>query len=263
MTQDTALAAAAALVAVAFGLSTFDRWLRRRRRHDMAWSVAMALFALAAGALWWAEARGWSPTSFRLFFVIGAVVNVPWLALGTIYLLAGQRVGDVVARWLLVFSGFAVGVVITAPTKVPVPDTGLPKARDLFGPVPRILAAVGSALPALVIFLGAAWSAWRVLRRRPPAVTAAASRSVMRPGLLAAGNILIAAGAVILSASGSLAGRLGEDRAFAVTLLAGICVLFAGFLVASEGARPAGQRADSGARVRELLTAASGAAPSR
>ena len=263
MTQDTALAAAAALVAVAFGLSTFDRWLRRRRRHDMAWSVAMALFAVAAGALWWAEARGWSAASFRLFFVIGAVVNVPWLALGTIYLLAGQRVGDAVARWLLVFSGFAVGVVVTAPTRVPVPETGLPQARDLFGPVPRILAAVGSALPALIIFAGAAWSAWRVLRRRTPAVTSAASRAVVRPRLLAAGNILIAAGAVILSASGSLAGRLGEDRAFAVTLLAGICVLFAGFLVASQGAQPAGRRPSVDDRVQWLLTATSGASPSR
>jgi hypothetical protein len=37
----------------------------------------------------------------------------------------------------------------------------------------------------------------------------------------------------VLSASGTLAGRLGEDRAFAVTLLVGIVVLFSGFLVAS------------------------------
>jgi hypothetical protein len=30
-----------------------------------------------------------------------------------------------------------------------------------------------------------------------------------------------------------LAGRLGEDRAFAVTLVIGVVILFAGFLVAS------------------------------
>jgi hypothetical protein len=38
-----------------------------------------------------------------------------------------------------------------------------------------------------------------------------------------------------LSASGTLAGRLGKDRAFAVTLLIGIVILFTGFLVASSG----------------------------
>ena len=47
------------------------------------------------------------------------------------------------------------------------------------------------------------------------------------------GNVLIAAGTLVLSASGSLAGRLGKDRSFTVTLLVGIVVLFAGFLVAS------------------------------
>jgi hypothetical protein len=233
------LAAASALVSLAFGLTTFDRWLERRRRHDMAWSVAMALFAIAAGALWWAAARGWSAPSFRIFFLVGAVLNVPWLALGTVYLLAGQHLGDAVARWLLVFSGFATGVVITAATRVPITGEELPKAREVFGPVPRILVAVGSAVPALVIFAGATWSAIRVMRRRQPALSGA-SRQIARPGLLVAGNVLIALGAVVLTSSGSLAGRLGEERAFAVTLLVGICVLFAGFLVASRAGAGAG-----------------------
>lgn len=223
----------------------------------MAWTVAMALFAVAAAALWWASARGWSAPTFRVFFVIGAVVNVPWLALGTVYLLAGRRIGDAVGRWLLVFSGFAVGVVITAPTKVPVPAEGLPRARDLFDAPPRILAAVGSAIPAMVIFAGAVWSAWRVMRRRQPALTETAARSVVRPRMLAGGNALIALGTVILSASGSLAGRLGELRAFSTTLLAGICVLFTGFLVASRAAVAAT------AAHRRRLRSANDAAPSR
>ncbi|HVE18089.1 MAG TPA: hypothetical protein VNB52_03345, partial [Ilumatobacteraceae bacterium] len=58
-------------------------------------------------------------------------------------------------------------------------------------------------------------------------------RSASSPGQLVVGNLLIAAGTLVLSASGTLAGRLGKDRAFSVTLLIGIVVLFAGFLVAS------------------------------
>jgi hypothetical protein len=233
VTLNTALAAAAAIVAVAFGLSTLDRWLRRRRPHEGAWSVAMALFALAAMSLWWAEARGWSSSSFRWFFLLGAVLNVPWLALGTVHLLAGPRVGAITGRALLVFSGFATGVIAVVPMRAGIASDSLPKGSDVFGVLPRVLAAVGSALPAVVIFAGAAWSAWRVLRGRIPAVTEAAVRSVVNAKRLAAGNILVAAGAAVLSASGSLAGRLGEDTAFAVTLLTGIVVLFAGFFVAS------------------------------
>ena len=57
------------------------------------------------------------------------------------------------------------------------------------------------------------------------------------PTHLVVGNLLIAAGTIVLSASGTLAGRLGKDTAFAFTLLIGIVVLFAGFLVASTPRR--------------------------
>jgi hypothetical protein len=114
-----------------------------------------------------------------------------------------------------------------------VPADELPEGSELFEPLPRILAAVGSGVAALVIIAGALWSAWRLTRGRQstrgPAVTARR---------LAAGNVVIALGTLILSASGTLAGRLGKDTAFAVTLVAGVVVLFCGFLIATPG-RPA------------------------
>lgn len=234
MTLNTALAAASAIVALAFGLGTLDRWTRRHRPHELAWTVAMGLFVVAALSLWWAEARGWSNASFRMFFAFGAVVNVPWLGLGTVFLLAGPRAGRVTTRVLLLFSGFAVGVVMTAPIRGTIDPHTLPTGSEHFDALPRILAAVGSAVPAVVIFAGAAWSAWRVLRGAPPALTQSATRQVRSARMLAAGNILIATGAAVLSASGTFSGRLGADRAFAVTLLLGISILFAGFLVASN-----------------------------
>lgn len=243
VTLNTALAAGSGLVSLAFGLSTLDRWSRRRRPHELAWTVAMALFFVAAMSLWWAEARGWSEDSFRIFFGFGAVINVPWLGLGTVYLLAGRRIGDAVMKSLLVFSGFAIGVVLVAPIRGTVSGSTLPTGKEHFGALPRVLAAVGSAVPALVIFAGAAWSAWRVLRGATPAVTAAATRNVFSPGRLALGNVLIALGAMVLSASGTFAGRLGADTSFAVTLALGISVLFLGFLVASNAtSAPRAQR---------------------
>lgn len=218
--MNAALAAAATLVASAFALSTLDRWLRRRRPYDVAWTVSLVLFAIGAGALWWAETVGWGLGVFRLFYLTGAILNVPWLALGTVYLLADRRLADRVRWWLTLLSGFAVGVVLVAPTRSPIRGNELPTGKDVFGIAPRVLAAASSGVAAVVIITGALWSAWRGLRRRGP-------RHLM------VGNLIIASGTLVLSASGTLAGRLGKDRAFAVTLLLGVALLFAGFLVAT------------------------------
>lgn len=244
--MNAALAAAATLVAVAFSLSTLDRWLRRRRPHELAWTVSLALFALGSGALWWAESTGWDNGSFRVFYLAGAILNVPWLALGTVYLLAGPALGNRIRGWLVLLSGFATGVVLFAPTRASVIGAELPTGKDVFGPGPRALAAIGSGVAALVIIVGALWSAWRVVRGRVPSL--GTTRTVPAPRRLALGNVLIAVGTLVLSASGSLAGRLGERTAFVVTLLTGIAVLFAGFLVASSGPvrpRPASDAAAS------------------
>src|SRR5438067_12353690 len=96
--MQSALAGAATLVAAAFAMSTFERWLRRRRRHELAWTVALALFAIGALFLWIGASSGWTVPVFRGFYLFGAVVNVPVLAVGTVYLLGGRRAGD---RWAL------------------------------------------------------------------------------------------------------------------------------------------------------------------
>lgn len=261
VTVNVALSAAATLVASAFALSTFDRWLRRRRPHDGAWTVSLVLFAVGSGALWWAQARGWSLTSFRVFFLAGAIVNVPWLALGTVYLLAGRDIGDRLRTWLIGLSGAATGVVLIAPTKAPVDPTELPQGSEVFGVAPRVFAAVGSGAAALVIIIGAVWSIGRVLRGRVPAL-GAQHRHIVDGKRTAIANGFIALGTVILSASGTLAGRLGEERAFIVTLLLGVSVLFSGFLAASSSRTPALQLVSSGSSTATSASKDSGSGES-
>ena len=60
-----------------------ERWLVRRRPHELAWTISLLMFAVASAALWLAEAGGWSGPTFRAFYLFGAILNVPWLALGT------------------------------------------------------------------------------------------------------------------------------------------------------------------------------------
>jgi hypothetical protein len=215
----TALGVAAGLVALAFALSTFERWRGGRRRHELAWTIALAMFSLASFSLAAGSQGGWNGTTFRLFWLFGAVANVPLHALGTIYLLAGGRTGD---RWAVAIGlavAFAAGVIVVAPFHAPLPSAELPQGSDVFGPLPRILAAVASGGGALVVFGGAAWSAVRY-----------------RGGRMTVANVLIAAGTAITGASGLANSVLGHMTAFVVFLVAGIVVIFAGFLVASSTA---------------------------
>lgn len=227
MTASTALAAAATLVALAFCLSTLDRWVERRRRHELAWTVALALFTAAAASLWAGSAAGWTPWRFRLFYLLGAVVNVPVLALGTLYLLGDERRGD---RWALavaVGAAFATGVLVSTPLSDPVPAGRLPRGAEVFGPLPVVLAAVASGVGAAVVLGGAALSGAR-----------AARRGGRGAGRAVAANLLIGAGTLVLSGAGLLNSVLGAMGAFAVTLALGVTLLFAGFLTATAG-RPA------------------------
>lgn len=230
---ETSVAVAAAIVAVAFGLSTLERWLARRRPHELAWTIALAMFAAAAVALAVGAQAGWSGPVFRVFYLFGAIADVPILALGTVYLLAGRRAGQLAAYGVGLFAAFAAGVVVTAPLRARLPIDELVQGSKVFGPLPRLLAAIGSAGGAAVIFGGALWSAWQVGRSR-----ATASGPGRAPRRLLWSNGLIALGTLVLGASGTLNSVFGAMTAFAVTLLIGIVTIFAGFLVASLGATP-------------------------
>src|SRR5919205_3836768 len=102
-------------VATVFAQATGVRWSRSKAPHQGAWTFALALFALASAALATGSGTGWDNGTFRVFYLLGAILNVPWLALGTIYLLFGRRIGDRVRAVLLVFSGMALGVMLAAP----------------------------------------------------------------------------------------------------------------------------------------------------
>jgi hypothetical protein len=223
------LAFLATAVATVFAQATGVRYSRSKAPHQGAWTFALALFALASAALATAASTGWDKGTFRAFYLLGAVLNVPWLALGTVYLLGGRKIGDRVRAGLVLFTGLAIGVLLAAPMHGVIARTGgIPVGKDHFGVFPRALAGVGSGVGAIVVFGGAVYSAVRFARRRTPGT-----------GPLAAGNALIALGTLVLSSGGLLQGAVGQDQGFTISLAAGIVVVYAGFVVASSGGRPA------------------------
>lgn len=231
MSLHAALAAAATLVSLAFALSTLERWMARRRRYEGAWTVSLFMFAAGSAALWVGAAVGWAEWSFKAFYLFGAILNVPFLALGTIELLAGPRQGR---RWTAIISmlaAFCTGMIVSAPLIGPIDPDVLPQGKDVFEVGPRIAAAVASGVAATVIFAGALWSAWRLVRgrRRPGAPTS------ITAGRLALANLFIALGTLVLSAGGLLNSVVDEMDGFAISLVVGISIIFVGFLVTNAG----------------------------
>lgn len=221
----TGLAFLATAVAALFAETALARWTQRRSPHLSAWAIALALFALASALLALGTSNGWDRGTFRAFYLLGAVLNVPWLALGSVALLLGPAVARRVRWFLVFFSGLATGVLLSAPVEG-IEGTDIPVGKEVLGSLPRVLAVIGSGLGATAILAGALWSAWWYARDRHQADR----------GRLAGANALVAIGTLVLSGGGLVQGTLGHDESFTLTLAVGITVIYAGFLVA-EGRR--------------------------
>jgi hypothetical protein len=221
------LAFVAVVVSSLFAQSMLVRYTAGHQPQHRAWGIALAMFALASVALASGTATGWDNGTFRVFYLLGAVLNVPWLAMGTVYLLAGSPVARRVHWGLVLFSGFAAGVLLSCPMDT-VHGTAIPVGKDVFGALPRVLAAVGSGVAAVVIIGGALVSAWRFLRKP----------SVADHGRLAGANGLIALGTLVLSSGGLVQGVVGHDEAFALSLAVGISIVYVGFVLASGRRKP-------------------------
>jgi len=229
------LAFLATAVASLFAQATLVRYTRLRKPHELAWTISLTMFALASAALATGASTGWDRGTFRAFYLLGAVLTVPWLALGTVSLLLGPPAGRRAQWGLVLFTGLATGVLLVAPMHGPIPRDTIPVGKDVFGVFPRVLAAAGSGVGALVIFAGAAWSTGRYAR----------ARGIGGRARMAASNALVALGTLVLSSGGLVQGVVGHDEAFTLSLATGITVIYAGFLVASASPRRASATASA------------------
>ena len=211
---------AAALVSAAFSISLIRQFIDRRKPHQLAWGVAMAAFAAASFSASLGMVAGWNPTLFRSYYLFGAVINVPILALGTLYLHLPRRLGHAAAAGVAVscvagaFAVFSAGL----QTSLGGIAGAIPAGSEVMAPGVRALSRYYSYAGFVIVVAGAVWSALRLYRR---------------PGIgfrrLAQGNALIALGTMVV-ALGSAFARQGRGTIFAVGLATGVTVMFMGFL---------------------------------
>lgn len=215
---------AAGVVALVFAGVLGGRFLARRRPYEAVWIVALVMYAMASFALFLGVLDGWSTGEFRVYWALGAILNVPWLFLGELYFLVRTRwMVDLLLVALLFLTAFAIAEVRTATLHVDALAKGLPLGKEVFGDgsVSYRLAQF-YAYPAYVLLVGACgWSAWK-MRRRPQ----------LHGGFV--GTLLIAVGATVVAVGSGIGAGLEVVWVFSVGLLAGISVMFWGFLRASR-----------------------------
>jgi glucan phosphoethanolaminetransferase (alkaline phosphatase superfamily) len=224
----TMLPLSATVIAGAFAIVLLNRFIGGKRRpHELMWAIAFLLFAIGAACQVYADvAGGWTSFLARTFYLTGAILNVGFLALGTVYLLFRGRPGHIVTALTMVLVVFAIYKTYT----VPIDATALAQVhnidyKQLFSvdTAPRWLAAVFSGVGSIVVIAGALWSGVVFWRKR-----------IMKDRMI--GVFLIAAGTLIVAMGGTLKGLFQNDDWFYPTMSIGVLVMFFGYL---QTVRPA------------------------
>src|SRR2546422_1073744 len=76
----------ATIVSVAFAALVFNQWIARRKPYQLAWSLGLGLYAAAAFLQFLAEAYGWSVATYKVYYLIAALL-VAVLGIGSTILL--------------------------------------------------------------------------------------------------------------------------------------------------------------------------------
>ena len=215
------LAAIASGLAAVFAAVVAGRFLRSRRPAFAVWTFGLLIFSAAAAFQAAGEANGFGQVTFRGFYLLGGVLGVVYLALGTVFLLAPRRVAWACAAVLAVIT-----VVLAVDAAViPVDSSQLTRASGVLGDAIQ----KGTLLFIGVVFLniagtivlvgGSAWSAYQYWRKRAPI-----DRVVC--------NVLLTAGALVIAYGFSAAKTLGIGSidTLGAYEAVGIALMFAGFL---------------------------------
>ena len=113
--MDTALSLLTALAATVFATDLWLDYRRKPRPHIVAYAVGMTMFAVATWAFFVGITFGWTGFVYRTFYLFGAILNIPFLALGSMFLVVGRRSGNVMAIALGAFTAISVTLTATVP----------------------------------------------------------------------------------------------------------------------------------------------------
>jgi hypothetical protein len=214
----TSIPVATALIAAAFAARLGGGALARPAAHRACWAAGFACFAAGAAAEAYGASYGWSPVTFRIYYLAGGVLAVGMLGLGATWLHARRDVALFASGAVLATSIAAAVAVLTAHVDA------AKLAEGGLRPPPN------SALTGLAFLFAIALNSFGTV-----ALLAGIVRSLRRRERVVA-NLLVGAGVLVVASSGALT-RVGDAYGLVlVAQLAGLVMMYAGFELASQRA---------------------------
>jgi glutaredoxin len=220
--------AVAALVSTIFAIQLLRRYAGRKRLPQLAWGIALTMYALASLAVAGGISGGWDPTLYRIYYLFGALLNVPYLALGSVALLGKRALSALALVLVLAATVYAAAKVASTSTVASALATEqIPRGKDTWADqsVPRLASiySISAYIVVLLITLGTS-----------------TKRAARRIGLdRARANRLIAVGVTIVAVGSTALTRVGRGSAFSIALAVGVVVMFLGFRMATRATRTA------------------------
>jgi len=207
------------VVALAFTVSLYRQYLRRRKTHQLLWTIAMLFYGVAAlmEFLMNGDILGPSVVAFKVYYVLSAPL-VGLLGSGVMYLLVDRRKAEI---FTAVMGLLSVVLIVTGMIE-PLNQSTLEEAFN--GPLGEAFRQAVHAYPmsvrryaivinivgGLTLILGALYSYLIDRRRRY--------------------NILIFIGGILPMIGGSMLGIFGNPNLFFEFELLGTAFLYAGFI---------------------------------
>lgn len=205
-------------VAWTFAWQLGRQWLDRRRDHALAWAFSLFLFGLGHVAVLVGLTAGWSEPAFGIYWLSGALLNVPLLAIGQLHLLDRDRR---VIWWTLAALAVVWNVVFTITATydagaLAAAEGGIPAGSEVLAGTTAYALLRPMTYTFAIVVIGSAYSAvtmkrWSLL-------------------LIALGTTVAAAGSSVIGSS--------VDWLFPVLSAAGVLLMYTGFRAVSGPPRP-------------------------
>lgn len=209
-----------------FAAIVLQRYLQRRHLYNLFWGIGLVMFGIATFAEGFLLLQ-WNAVMFLSWYVFGAMLNAGWLGHGTLSLLSRRSWVRYVTVGLVVLSLIGLVVSFTLPLNSSAYSAATPiseqyKAILPAGAAVRALTPIFNIYGTIFLVGGAVYSSYLFWRKR-----------VFRQRVI--GNLLIAAGALVVASAGTVA-RLAFGGLLPISELIAAVLMFAGFIVSTSPA---------------------------
>ena len=205
---------ATTILSVAFAWSLYRRWSVKQVPHLLWWAIGITTYGLGTGLEGSITLFGNSIALTKSWYIAGALLGGYPLAQGSLYLSWSRKTANRLTAVSLTFVVVASILVVLSPVNMAAFESHRPSGAVLGWSWVRLLTPVINSYAVFFLIGGAMLSAWRHYRYRGHSYRAA-------------GNALIALGAILPGVGGSFA-KAGVVEALYVGEFVGLIVIWMG-----------------------------------